>query len=59
MNYMTYDYNIEKQKNYEDAKNDLIKAMVSISKLDQRQRQQLISEILNSELAAMLLQRWG
>lgn len=63
MFYMTNDLYYEKQKNYEDAKKDLLQAMNSISKLDDYQKRQLISEFANAgailNFYSMLQQRFG
>ena len=63
MDYMMYDPNTQKQKNYDDARKDLIQAMNSISKLDDYQKRQLISEFANASVIlniySMLQQRFG
>lgn len=63
MDYMMYDPNTQRQKNYDDARKDLIQAMNSISKLDDYQKRQLISEFANAgailNFYSMLQQRFG
>lgn len=63
MPYTFYPQDQERQKNYDDAKKDLIQAMNSISKLDDYQKRQLISEFANAgailNLYSMLQQRFG
>ena len=54
MNPILQDMRDERQRRYDDAKNDLIKAMISISKLDQEQRNQLVFEIISLEVAVEL-----
>lgn len=49
MNNLMDEWNKERQKNYTDARNDFIKAMHSISKLDQDQKRQLFAEFANAE----------
>ncbi len=62
MNYMFYEQNNGKQKNYEDARKDLFQALDSFSKLDDNQKRQLIYEFANCGAAmnviAMLQQRF-
>ena len=63
MNPILQEMSDERQRRYDDAKNDLIKAMISISKLDQDQRNQLVYEIINLEatfgLYTALRHRYG
>ena len=63
MDYTMYDPNTQRQKNYDDARKDLIQAMNSISKLDDYQKRQLISEFANAgvilNIYSMLQQRFG
>ena len=64
MNYIQNGLSMEQRhQNYIDAKNDLIKAMNSVSKLDLAQRNQLASEIISAEAAfsvySMLRQFFG
>lgn len=47
---------IEFGNRYENAKHDVLKAMVSIGKLTEGERRQLLAELLNAEIAAMLFQ---
>ena len=62
MDYMLYDQNHERKKNYEEAKKDLFQAINSIAKLDDFQKRQLFSEFANAGLLlnmyTMLQQRF-
>ncbi len=63
MNYTMYDQNLQRQKNYDDARKDMIQAMNSFSKLDDDQKRQLIYELASYGTAmniySMMQQRFG
>ena len=63
MAYTFFQQEQDRQKNYDDAKKDLLQAMNSISKLDDYQKRQLISEFANAgailNFYSMLQQRFG
>lgn len=63
MTYTFFQPDQDRQKNYDDAKKDLIQAMNSISKLDDYQKRQLISEFANAgavlNVYSLLQQRFG
>ena len=63
MTYTFFQPDQDRQKNYDDAKKDLIQAMNSISKLDDYQKRQLISEFANAgavlNFYSLLQQRFG
>ena len=51
MNSMFGDLDKKREQNYTDARNDLVKALNSFSKLDTLQKNQLISEFIGAEAA--------
>ena len=52
MNTITENMNEQKRKQYNKAKEDLIKAKDSFDKLDNTQKQQLVEELLGIKAAA-------
>jgi len=56
MNTIREDKNEQKQKQYNKAKEDLIKAKDSFDKLDNIQKQQLVEELVGIKAAAEFLQ---
>lgn len=57
MYYMANNSYQEKQKNYEDARKDLLQAIHSFSKLDPEQKKQLLSELVQLGIGMEMLRQ--